>query len=181
MVRAARRGRRKGLVWAHFKEVLPRKNPSADCTAACNFCGKVVCGKPKRYMIPHLFKCSQAPLPVKQRWQELRNEPNRSTVTATNNPQPEGERAPTTELETLGLVSVASTPAARASEAPVVEFENSPTQKERLELLKLKAKVAQYQARAMEAQLLAETLAARIKLQNDGVPNNEIERGLASL
>ncbi|EGZ10951.1 hypothetical protein PHYSODRAFT_337717 [Phytophthora sojae] len=167
----ARRGRRKGLVWAHFEEVLPRRNPNADSTAACKYCGKVTCGKPKRNMIPHLLQCSQAPLQVKQRWRQgLQNSTVATTIT--DNPLPGGERAAPTEM---GSLSVTPTPAARASDAPPAEPESSPTQKERLELLKLKAKVAQYQARAMGAQLEAETLAARIKLQQDGVPNNEIE------
>ncbi|KAG7384613.1 hypothetical protein PHYPSEUDO_002427 [Phytophthora pseudosyringae] len=46
------------------------------------------------------------------------------------------------------------------------------TQLQRLQLLRPKAKVAKYRAQAMEAELVAETLAARIKLQALGVPDD---------
>ncbi|KAJ8575795.1 hypothetical protein ON010_g3420 [Phytophthora cinnamomi] len=124
----------KGAVWAHFKEILPRRNLKADLTAACKYCHKVICGKPK---------------PAKQRWQGLPSQPSRTTVNV-------GDRAPIT-----GVAIVSSTPAAQTSGIRVEEFESPQTLKKRLGLLKLKAKVAQYQARAMEAQYRNQTAKLR--------------------
>lgn len=71
---------------------------------------------------------------------------------------------------------------------PVASSDGSETQLRRLKLLRLKAKVAKYQAKAheynakaMEAHFVAETFAARIKLQACGLPENEIDACLPSL
>ncbi|GMF32314.1 unnamed protein product [Phytophthora fragariaefolia] len=123
-ISAPYRGLHKGAVWAHFEEVLPRRHPNTNSRAACKYCGKVVCGKPKRYMAPHLLECSQTPLPVR-----LQCDPNHSRVTTT---MLEGGRAPNTELETSRLTSETLPPATPALDTESLACQSPQTLVKRL-------------------------------------------------
>ncbi|OWY98052.1 hypothetical protein PHMEG_00031282 [Phytophthora megakarya] len=190
----ARRRNRRDVVWEHFEEVEARSKATNQPKARCNYCHIQISGRPKVSMIPHLQKCSQAPSSIKLQWQQPPKPPTPEPSTPTTSVPP----TPTTMLSTPELQA----PQPRAQDRQVPEFQASephisPTQTQLvcLELLRLKAKlavhlaeeaesmvkVATYQAKATEAEFIAEKLAARIKLQGIGIPEDEIERNLPSL
>jgi hypothetical protein len=167
-------------VWEHFDEVEARANAKAHPTAQCKFCGERVRGQPKSCMIPHLLtKCPQVSSAVKLQLQEPQRLSSRSSRSSTStlvaSSNLVADETSDVDLEPLGSVSAGLELVARAPET------HSATQLQCLELLRLKAKANEYRAKAMEAQFMAERLEARIRLQERGVPDNEIERSLPTL
>ncbi|KAG3009580.1 hypothetical protein PC128_g4626 [Phytophthora cactorum] len=157
-------------VWEHFEEIEPRASAKSHPKAKCNYCNERIRGQPKRYMIPHLLKkCPHAPQAVKQQVQGPQNQLSSSTPST-----PMSEEASDNELESEiaveGLELVIPNPEPQGL--------HSQTQLQRLELRRLKAKVAKHQT---EAEFMAKKLSARIKLKDLGVPEYEIERSLPSL
>ncbi|KAL3665849.1 hypothetical protein V7S43_009273 [Phytophthora oleae] len=159
--RAQRRGgTARHAVWEHFEEVEPRTNPKSHPMTQCNHCNERVRGQPKSYMVPHVLKCPNAPQIVKQQFGA-----------------PQASRSSTEEASGVGSEERLEI----ASQTSQLEAIHPQTLLQRLELLKLKTKVAKYQAQAVEAEFKAEKMAIQIKLQELGVSEDEIERNLPSL
>ncbi|GMF32313.1 unnamed protein product [Phytophthora fragariaefolia] len=155
-------------VWEWFKEIEPRVNSKSHPKARCNFCGERVRSQPKAYMIPHLRKCSAAPPSATQQWQDDRSLSIVTPLTASSS----------VSEASLDMVSDSSE---SAEGLELVPHAHGATQLQQLELLRLKAKVAECQARAAEAQFVAERFAARMTLQSLGIPESEIDASLPSL
>lgn len=132
-------------------------------------------------MIPHLRKCSVAPSTVVQQWEDdsvalsiVATPLTSVTPLSASSSVSEASLdmgSDHSELTPEGLELVPHTP----QRAP------PPAQLQHLELLRLKARVAEWKAKAAEAQFVAERYAARIKLQSLGVPDCEIDASLPSL
>ncbi|KAE8884765.1 hypothetical protein PF005_g16800 [Phytophthora fragariae] len=161
-------------VWQYFEETEPRANSKSHPKAKCIYCGEKVRGQPKSFMIPHLRKCSAAPSSVTQQWQVESMALTIVTPLSASSSVSEASLdmgSDHSELAAEGLELVPHTP----------QRMPGPAQLQQLELLRLKARVAQCQAKAAEARFTAERFAARIKLQSLGVPDNEIDANLPSL